>query len=415
VSRTPQVVVGLVAGSHVVNHAYLLLFAPAFPLLGEEFGASVAALGLTVGVVNAVVTAGQLPLGYVSDSYSHTAVLVGSLAVGTVGAALAALSTSYLALLAAAAVMGAGVAGHHPAHYPLISAAAPDAYRSRAYSVHGFAGAIGLAVPFAAVPAATTLGYGWRTAFGAVAALGAVYTVATVVVVRRIPGEIARAGALAAGDDDASIHDASAIGATARSLADRLREYVATLAGAPMILLLTALWFVNSVAVWGIRTYAATLLAAGYGLADGTASLVASAMLVVGAVVLLGGGYLGDRVGPVPVLYAGYGTLVVLAGALASALLPVLVAVGAVLLLAATVDLSRPARATLTDLASERGDVGKNFALMTIGISLGGAVAPPAFGFVIVVASVEAAFAAVASTAGVALALSALVARLLEA
>ena len=414
-SRTPQVVVGLVAGSHVVNHAYLLLFAPAFPLLAEEFGASLAALGLTVGVVNAVVTAGQLPLGYVSDSYSHTAVLVGSLAVGTVGAALAALSTSYLALLAAAAVMGAGVAGHHPAHYPLISAAAPDAYRARAYSVHGFAGAIGLAVPFAAVPAATTLGYGWRTAFGAVAALGAVYTVATVVVVRRIPGEIARAGALAAGDDDASIHDASAIGATARSLADRLREYVATLAGAPMILLLTALWFVNSVAVWGIRTYAATLLAAGYGLADGTASLVASAMLVVGAVVLLGGGYLGDRVGPVPVLYAGYGTLVVLAGALASALLPVLVAVGAVLLLAATVDLSRPARATLTDLASERGDVGKNFALMTIGISLGGAVAPPAFGFVIVVASVEAAFAAVAATAGVALALSVLVARLLEA
>ena len=78
-------------------------------------------------------------------------------------------------------------------------------------------------------------------------------------------------------------------------------------------------------------------------------------------------------------------------------------------------DLSRPARATLTDLASERGDVGKNFALMTIGISIGGAVAPPAFGYVIVVASVEAAFAAVAATAGVALALSVLVARLLEA
>jgi MFS family permease len=416
VSRTPQVVVGLVAGSHVVNHAYLLLFAPAFPLLGEEFGASVAALGLTVGVVNAVVTAGQLPLGYVSDSYSHTAVLVGSLAVGTVGAALAALSTSYLALLAAAAVMGAGVAGHHPAHYPLISAAAPDAYRSRAYSVHGFAGAIGLAVPFAAVPAATTLGYGWRAAFGAVAALGAVYTVATVVVVRRIPGEIARAGALAAAEDaDASIHDSSAIGATARSLVGRLREYVATLAGAPMILLLTALWFVNSVAVWGIRTYAATVLDIGYGLDAGIASIVASAMLVVGAVILLGGGYLGDRLGPVPLLYAGYGSLVVLAGALASALLPVLAAVGVVLLLAATVDLSRPARATLTDLASERGDVGKNFALMTIGISIGGAVAPPAFGFVIVVASVEAAFAAVAATAGVALALSVLVARLLEA
>jgi MFS family permease len=412
VSRTPSLVVGLVAGSHVVNHAYLLLFAPAFPLLGDEFGASLAALGLAVGVVNAVVTAGQLPLGYVSDSYSHTAVLVGSLAVGTVGAALAALATSYLTLLAAAAVMGAGVAGHHPAHYPLISAAAPDGYRSRAYSVHGFAGAVGLALPFAAVPAATALGYGWRAAFGALAALGLVYTLVTVVVIRWIPAEIARAGAVAAADDaDAGAADPTAIGRTARSLAGRLRAYVAALSEAPMILLLTALWFVNSAAVWGVRTYAATVLDVGYGLPADAASLVASAMLVVGAVVLLGGGYLGDRIGPVPLLYAGYGSLVVFALALASAALPVLAAVGVVLLLAATVDLSRPARATLTDRASARGDVGKNFALMTVGISVGGAVAPPAFGYVIEVASVEAAFAAVAATAGVALALSVLVAR----
>jgi MFS family permease len=422
VSRTPSLVVGLVAGSHVVNHAYLLLFPPAFPLLAEEFGASLAALGLAVGVVNAVVTAGQLPFGYVSDGYSHTAVLVASLVVGTVGAALAALSTSYIGLLAAAAVMGAGVAGHHPAHYPLISAVAPDAYRSRAYSVHGFAGAIGLALPFAAVPTATALGYGWRAAFGGVAALGVVYTVATVVVVRRIPAEVARAGALVA-DEHGSVEQPTTPGARHRSLADRLRAtvssladhlraHVASLAAAPMIPLLTALWFVNSAAVWGIRTYAATVLDVGYGLDAGTASLVASAMLVVGAVVLLGGGSLGDRLGPVPLLYAGYGSLVVLALALASARLPVLAAVGVVLLLAATVDLSRPARATLTDLASARGDVGKNFALMTIGISIGGAVAPPFFGYLIDVGSVEVAIAAIAATGGVALAFSVLVARL---
>ena len=76
-SRNAPVVVALVSGSHVVNHAYLLLFAPAFPLLGAEFDVSVAALGLAVGLVSAVVTAGQLPLGYVSDTYSHAAVLVG--------------------------------------------------------------------------------------------------------------------------------------------------------------------------------------------------------------------------------------------------------------------------------------------------------------------------------------------------
>ena len=102
--RPAPFVIGLVAGSHVVNHAYLLLFAPAFALLREEFGVSLAAVGLALGVVNVVVTAGQLPLGYVSDAYSHTAVLVGSLAFGTLGCLLAAVAPTYEWLLAAALV-----------------------------------------------------------------------------------------------------------------------------------------------------------------------------------------------------------------------------------------------------------------------------------------------------------------------
>ena len=48
---------------------------------------------------------------------------------------------------------------------------------------------------------------------------------------------------------------------------------------------------------------------------------------------------------------------------------------------------------------------------MTVGISAGGAVAPPFYGYVIDVASVEAAFLGIAVTAGVALALSVAVAR----
>ncbi|QLD88270.1 MFS transporter [Natronomonas salina] len=404
-------VVGLVSGSHVVNHAYLLLFAPAFSLLSGEFDASLAALGLTIGVVNGVVTAGQLPLGYISDSYSHAAVLIGCLVVGSLGCALSALAPTYEWLLVAAGVMGLGVAGHHPAHYPLISAAAPESYRSRAYSAHGFAGAVGLAVPYAAVPAAVALGYGWRAAFLAIAALGFCYAGVAALVVRRLPASITRAGAQAREDDPAPFGSADTPRERLRDLRDRFVGYLRMLAGAPLILALTALWFVNSAAIWGVRSYAATLLDAGYGVDAGTASLVASAMLVVGAVVLLGGGYLADRIGPLPMLFAGYGSLVVLAGLLSTALLPALAAVGVVLLLAATVDLSRPARSTLTDLASERRDVGKNFALMTIGISAGGAVAPPVFGYVIEQTDVWAAFVGVAATAAVALGLSLLVAR----
>lgn len=410
-----SLVVGLVSGSHVVNHAYLLLFPPAFTLLSADLGASLADLGLAVGVVSLVVTAGQLPLGYVSDSYSHAAVLLGSLSVGTLGCAMAAVAPTYEWLLVAAAVMGLGVAGHHPAHYPLISAAVPDAYRSRAYSAHGFTGAVGLAVPFAVVSASLALGFGWRSAFGAIALFGALYTAVAAVAVRRVPASIARAGARSADDSPPeSLGGPDSVSERLRSAGARLLAYGRSVVESPIILLLTTLWFVNSVAAWGIRTYAATLLDSGYGLAAEPANLVASVMLVVGAVILLGGGYVADRTGPLPLLYVGYGSLVVLAAVLSSVVLPVVAAVGLVLLLAATIDLSRPARSTLTDLASERGDVGKNFALMTVGISAGGAVAPPVFGYLIETSGVGVAFVGVAATAAVALVLSILLARRLD-
>jgi len=415
VTRRPvPLVIGLVAGSHVVNHSYLLLFAPAFPLLRAEFGVSLAAVGLALGIVNVVVTAFQLPLGYVSDAYSHAAVLVGSLTVGTVGCLMAALAPTYEWLLVAAAVMGLGVAGHHPAHYPLISATTTDAYRSRAYSVHGFAGALGLALPFAVVPASIALGGGWREAFLALAVLGSVYSVFTILAVRRIPRSITRAGAEARAESGRAETPLGGTGISNRLAAafGRVRGYVRTLLGSPLVLLLTALWFLNSVAAWGIRAYAATLLELGYGLSPELSSTAASAMLVIGAFVLLGGGYLADRIGPMTMLFVGYGSLVVLATVAASALLPALAATAVILLLAATIDLSRPARSTLTDLASERSDVGKNFALITIGVSAAGAVAPPIFGYVIETVSVGAAFLAVAGTAALALGLSVAVGRL---
>jgi predicted MFS family arabinose efflux permease len=109
-------VVGLVAGSHFVNHAYLVLLAPLVGVLAARFDVSVAAVGLAIGVQNAVVLALQLPFGYVSDAYSRTLVLGISLGVGTLGAALTALAPSYAWLLAAQVVVGIGVAGHHPAH-----------------------------------------------------------------------------------------------------------------------------------------------------------------------------------------------------------------------------------------------------------------------------------------------------------
>lgn len=398
-------VVGLVAGSHLVNHTYLILLPPAFPLLAAEFQVSTAQLGLAVGLLGAVVTALQLPFGYVSDTYSRRLVLGLSLVVGAVGCTMAALAPTFEWLLVAQVVMGVGVAGHHPAHYPLLSAATDESRRGRAYSIHGFAGAVGLAAPFAVVPVVALLGYGWRVAFGVVAAFGALYAVGCLGAFRSVPRAVthppdarplSRPGSTSVGAVRAVVDRA------ATGLRREFRGFTAT----PAIPVLTALWFVNSVAVWGVRTYAPTLLDQGYGLDPAAASLVGSAMLGVGAASILVGGYLTDGVGAFPTMAVGYGALVLLAAATATTLLPLAVAIGAVVVLASTVDVSRPARSMLTDAASARGDVGKNFALMTIGIAAGGAIAPPAFGLAIERFGVGPAFYGVALAALVTLLLT---------
>ncbi|WP_209309491.1 MFS transporter [Haloarcula amylovorans] len=407
-----RLVVGLVGGSHLVNHAYFMLLPPIFGPLQSDLGLTDAQLGIALGTVGVVVTALQLPFGSLSDSRSRTSVLAISLTFGAIGAVLTATAQSYAWLLAASVVTGVGIAGHHPAHYPLIGAATTADTRGRAYSVHGFTGALGLATPPALVATASTLGLDWRVAIGAIAAVGAVYGVVCLLAFDRLVredithpsspgGETATAGA----DGDTE----TAADATDASLATRIRRELRTVVSSPPIVALTVLWFVSSMAGWGIKQYTAALLSSGYSIPDATANFAVSAMLVTGAVLIFAGGWLTDRYSPGPVLVGGYAALVVVAGTLALGTLPVVGALALVLVLSATVDGSRPARASLADAFSTDDSAGKNFGLLTIGISGGAAVAPPVLAVLVSRAGVAAAFWAVAGIGVLAMALTAVV------
>jgi MFS family permease len=202
-----------------------------------------------------------------------------------------------------------------------------------------------------------------------------------------------------------------------RTVPVRAVRRVRLLVANPGIRDLTVLSVLTAAAAWCVRTYVATLVSGptGYGLPTDQASLLASAMLATGAGLVIVGGVLTDRVGVGHVLVGGYLALACIAGALAAGvptlvpewLVPV-VLVALVVPLSGTITLSRPARSTVTDRLSDRADVGQNFALVTVGISVGGAVSPPAFGWLIDTFGVRPAFAAVA---GLALASALLAAR----
>jgi predicted MFS family arabinose efflux permease len=379
-------VVALVTGSHFVNHTYIVMLAPLVTVLAGRFDVSIAAIGLAIGVQNTVVLLLQLPFGYVSDAYSRTLVLRVSLVVGTLGAALMALAPSYEWLLAAQVVLGIGIAGHHPAHYPLLASVSSDGTRGRAYSAHAFGGEIGLASPYAIVAATAALGYSWRTAIGLIAAIGALFAAYCLVSIRGVNEEVTRPG----------LSEQPAERPTLRSVPGRVYGLFHTLAASRGILNLTVLGFLTSAAAWGIRTYTPSLLAAGYSLPEGTANALTSAMTVVGAGMILLGGSLTDRVGTAPVVVGGYALLTLVAASLATLALPTL-ALGVVLVFSGSISLSRPARSALADQLSARADLGKNFAIVTIGISLGGAVAPPVFGFLIDAVGLTASFGVVST------------------
>ncbi|MFC6757641.1 MULTISPECIES: MFS transporter [Haloarcula] len=397
-----RLVVGLVGGSHLVNHAYFMLLPPIFGPLRADLGLTNAQLGVALGVVGVVVTALQLPFGSLSDSRGRTPVLAISLSFGALGALLTATAQSYTWLLGASVVTGIGIAGHHPAHYPLIGAATTAERRGRAYSVHGFTGALGFAAPPAIVAAASTLGLDWRLAIGAIAAVGTLYAVVCLLAFDRYVDRY-----ITHPTSDAA--PSAAEPASDPPLTTRVRRELLRVVASPPIVALTVLWFCTSAAGWGIKQYTATLLSTGYAIPDSTANFAVSAMLTVGAVLIFGGGWLTDRHAPGPVLVGGYAALVAVAGLLAIGSLPVLGALALVLVLSATVDGSRPARAALADALSAEDSAGKNFGLLTIGISGGAAVAPPVLSVVVGRFGVAAVFFAIAGLGVVAIGLTGVV------
>jgi len=391
-----RLVVALVGGSHLVNHAYFMLLPPLFGPLKADLGLTQPQLGVALGVVGVVVSALQLPLGSLSDARGRVPVLALSLTFGALGAALTATAESYAWLLAASAVTGVGIAGHHPAHYPLIGAATTPETRGRAYSVHGFTGVVGFAVPPAVVAAFATLGLDWRLAVAAIAVAGGLYGVGCLVVLdRRV--------------DDAITGPPESGRPADEPLRVRASREARELLSSPAIVALTVLWFVTSMAAWGIKQYTATLLTDGYAVSGPTANFAVSAMLGISAVLIFAGGWLTDRYSPARVLVGGYAALIGVAGALSLPWLPAVAALGLVLVLAATVDASRPARAALADALSPDDAAGKNFGLLTVGISGGAAVAPPVLGVVVETAGVRAAFWVVAAFGVLAVGLTALV------
>jgi len=153
-------VVALVSAAHFFSHFYMLLLAPLFPFMREDFDVGFTELGFAITAYSLTTGITQAPVGFLVDRFGARGLLMAGLAVESVAIIMIGLFHSYAMLVALMVLAGLANAVFHPADYSILNARVPAARIGRAFSIHTFSGYLGAAIaPPLVVGLATTVGW----------------------------------------------------------------------------------------------------------------------------------------------------------------------------------------------------------------------------------------------------------------
>ena len=357
-------ILALVGTGHFLAHFYVIVLPPLFPLLHAELGISYAALGALMTVVNVTTGAAQVPVGFLVDRLGAGRILIAGMALISGGTALAGMTNGYWGLLALMVVVGAGNSVFHPADYAIM-ATRIDAHRlGRAFSVHTALGHFGWAIAPLTVATIAAL-WSWHSALVAVGLAGVVATIVVATQVRFL---------------DASPTQPAAARRPAQTT---VRGGIATLLS-PAMLMFFAFMVLTAFANSGLNNFSVSVLVGDYGADLPGANSVLTAYFAASTAGVQIGGILADRVRRHElVLIVGFLIAAASLALIASVPLP-LVAIGAVFALTGLMfGAIRPSRDMMVRAIAPDGSVGKVFGFVTMGLNLGGALAPIFFGWLI--------------------------------
>jgi MFS family permease len=353
-----RIVIGVCA-AHFVSHYYILILAPLFLFVREEYGVTYTELGLALTAFNVVSAVLQTPAGFLVDRIGARLVLIVGLVIGAVAFALAGLINSFWVFVAMFAVAGIGNTVYHPADYALLSQHVPAERIGRVYSFHTFAGMLGNAVAPASLLFLQTL-VGWRGAFVAAGVLG--LTVAL--------------GLAVQGNGAAGPAPAAKPSLDAAPAAEGWRLLLST-----PILSNLVFFMLISMICGGIYNFTVAALGTAFGTAPAIANTALSAMLLLSAIGVLAGGVLVGR--------TSRHALVAVVGLIVIAAMTFLVGLGdpgvALLILILAVSgffqgIIMPSRDMIVREVTPPGAFGTVFGFVTNGFSIAGMVAPLIYG-----------------------------------
>jgi MFS family permease len=355
----------LIAGvciAHFVSHYYMMLLAPLFVFIKDDYGVTYTELSLALaafGVVSAVL---QTPVGFFVDRFGARLNLIGGLLLGSAAVAAAGLVDSFWVFIAMFAVMGLANTVYHPADYALLSERVTPQRVPQVFSFHTCSGMIGSAVAPGTLLFMQGL-VGWRGAFVCAAALGIIAALILALQGEPPPRHRATQVSKPRGNDPSS------------AAADGWRLLLS-----PPILLNLVFFVLLAMVGGGLNQYLVVGLGALHGTPPALANTALTGLLVMSAIGVLVGGALATR--------TTHHTLVTAGGLLVTGAVSTLIGFvdpGA-LLLVLIVSLSgfasgltMPSRDMIVRSVTPPGSFGKVFGFVTTGFHIGGMVAPLIF------------------------------------
>ena len=362
--RGEAISIGLVSVANGFSHFYMLLLAPLFPLLKAGLGVSFAALGMLLLVSNAASGVFQVPAGLLVDRFGARPVLLGGLAILATSFALVPFTTGYWALMGLLLVAGIGNSVFHPAAAAILSHQIDSERLGRAFGIHLSAAYGGWLVVFPLMPRLAEL-LGWQTAVGVAGLAGLVF----VVIAAQFRDVL---------DDRRRV----AANEARRKEADP-RSGLVAVATAPPVIMFFIFYLFIALATSGITSFGVVAMVDLYGVSLVSSGDMLTGFFVAGMVGVLFGGLLADRfkhhVLMTATAFAASGVCVAVIG---FGFIPI---VGVVALLFASslfTNLIGPSREVMVREIAPPGAIGTVFGVVTMGFSVGGALAPPLFGWI---------------------------------
>jgi MFS transporter, FSR family, fosmidomycin resistance protein len=369
VARRDVATIGLIGLAHGTSHFHHLLLPPLFPLFIRDFGLSYSELGLLVTVFFVISGIGQALSGFLVDKVGARPVLYAAMGSFIAASLAGAMAQGYAGLMLAAALAGLGNAPFHPADFTILNKRVSPQRLGHAFSVHGISGNLGWAVAPVFLIGVSSAFESWRAAY-----LGSALVAMVVLVVLYLRRD-------AIDDRQGAWSRTQPSAASSAGSAPAPAEHPMAFLRLPSVWLCFSFFFWTTAALSAIQSFASPALSRMYGLPASATAFVVTGYMLCGAVGMVAGGFLVQRVArlerTIAWAMAGSAGLLVLAG---TGWLPGMAAAAVAALAGLGTGLAGPSRDMLIKRAAPPGATGRVYGTVYSGLDTGFALAAPVFG-----------------------------------